>query len=922
MFRSLVKGLSAAFFATALASASAASPRVETFEFTEPAPKTYRLEVPVDAEGKPLAVEWLQVQAGSTTLSSQAFGARIVLSLQDGFDLTSLPLTNSAVAIERRAANDLWILRATDAHTAAGEAQRLARFPHVRLCHPDMRFERKTSSRYAPKPNDEKYLNLWHLEARDASGANIGADVNAREAWAVTRGEGILIAVGDDGMEVDHPDLVAATTGQPHFNFENSNSNVLHTQNHEHHGTSVGGLAAARGDNFIGMAGAAPQAGLAGWKMLFASSLSVFEMFQYQSNRVHVQNHSWSFGRKDQVEVPTIELRGITNAFLHGRNGKGVVLVRASGNNRTTNPGDIRTFPPIAMSGDANDDGYVHHVHSIAVAAVRLNGRVASYSTPGSCVLIAAGSGDTGFPNLFTTDRSGAKGRNAINCLDFTNCWDYIFDNNGFVGTSGSSPIVAGVAALVLGANTNLSVRDVQQILALSARHIDLADTDIQTNGAGLLISHNIGYGVADAGEAVRLAKLWTNRPPRQEFRYVAAVPSPVPIPDFGHVVRADGNGVPSSMNRLQGWFPDLSQHPDDDPGEWRPPNRETTAVPLTHVGIADQDLTQDLTGRAALIERGQVDFIDKLNRAKAAGAPFAIVYNRDKTSPTESHDPEELISMGLQSINTYPAIFIGRADGIALRDQSETNSNLRVQLVREGPRFTFTVTNKLICEHVVVRILTDHPRRQNLLINLYSPSGTRSRLTRSLHGQSVPNVVTFYTDAGPLDWNYHSVMHFFEPAAGEWTLQVVDEQEGEAGRVLGVELLVTGIPITDSDADGLDDAWETLHFGNLASGPRDDPDHDGYQNAKEQALGSNPAASDSPFSLTQDLSIWSDQLGRVSWPGSTNYAYSLEASDNAEGAFITLSNVPPRFPVTEVFLPHNTPANRFFRVRATAVTR
>jgi len=48
-----------------------------------------------------------------------------------------------------------------------------------------------------------------------------------------------------------------------------------------------------------------------------------------------------------------------------------------------------------------------------------------------------------------------------------------------------------------------LTCRDVQQILILSSRHFDLADPDLRTNGAGFRFSHNVGFGVPDAGRAV-----------------------------------------------------------------------------------------------------------------------------------------------------------------------------------------------------------------------------------------------------------------------------------------------------------------------------------------------------------------------------------------------------------------------------------
>src|SRR5206468_4465549 len=90
---------------------------------------------------------------------------------------------------------------------------------------------------------------------------------------------------------------------------------------------------------------------------------------------------------------------------------------------------------------------------------------------------------------------------------------DYCFDSTGFSGTSASAPQISGLAALILSANPALTYRDVQQILILSARHFDLADPDLKTNGAGFRVSHNVGFGVPDAGQAVALARSWLNRP-------------------------------------------------------------------------------------------------------------------------------------------------------------------------------------------------------------------------------------------------------------------------------------------------------------------------------------------------------------------------------------------------------------------------
>src|SRR6185369_10954732 len=103
----------------------------------------------------------------------------------------------------------------------------------------------------------------------------------------------------------------------------------------------------------------------------------------------------------------------------------------------------------------------------------------------------------------------------------------------------------------------------------------------------------------------------------------------------------------------------------------------------------------------------------------------------------------------------------------------------------------------------------------------------------------------------------------------GNWRVEFSDQAQGAEGSILDVELSILGVPITDTDADGLDDAWEWLRLGTLAYGPQDDPDGDGYSNAREQVMQTDPLASNEP--LRQDLALWNARLARLSWPGVTN---------------------------------------------------
>jgi len=132
---------------------------------------------------------------------------------------------------------------------------------------------------------------------------------------------------------------------------------------------------------------------------------------------------------------------------------------------------------------------------------------------------------------------------------------------------------------------------------------------------------------------------------------------------------------------------------------------------------------------------------------------------------------------------------------------------------------------------------------------------------------------------------------------------------------VVSVSLVISGVPIVDKDHDGLDDNWEMAHFGNLSQGPAGDPDHDGYSNMREQIMGTDPLVNNNiPFQL--DFSLWNPTLGRLSWPSSTNFTYTIRGGTNpAPLQFIT--NVPGAFPVTESFTPYTSQTAQFFSVES-----
>jgi len=258
---------------------------------------------------------------------------------------------------------------------------------------------------------------------------------------------------------------------------------------------------------------------------------------------------------------------------------------------------------------------------------------------------------------------------------------------------------------------------------------------------------------------------------------------------------------------------------------------------------------------------------------------------------------------MGATEFSRIPGVFISQADGEALRDFLATNSTAQAQLAFQSVSFSFTVKESILCEHVGVRIDTDHTTRGDLRITLQAPGGGRSVLQRWSSDDS----------PGPRDWTYYSVHHFYESSAGTWTISVGDLDARGLGTVKSVSLIISGVPIADNDGDALDDAWEMRRLQTLAQGPLDDPDQDGYANAREQIMGTNPQVSDTPFEL--DLSRWSSQVLRLSWPSASNRSYEVKVGVDAARLLTLVTNVPGRFPETEWFTPATNPILQFFRV-------
>lgn len=117
-------------------------------------------------------------------------------------------------------------------------------------------------------PTDPRFTAQWQHRNDGSNGGIAGADIQATTAWDLTRGQGIKIAVIDNGMQVDHPDLAPGIIGGGFFVADATGNAIFqrfvpgNSFPDNDHGTFCMGMAGARVNNQSGGCGSAPEASL------------------------------------------------------------------------------------------------------------------------------------------------------------------------------------------------------------------------------------------------------------------------------------------------------------------------------------------------------------------------------------------------------------------------------------------------------------------------------------------------------------------------------------------------------------------------------------------------------------------------------------------------------------------------------------
>lgn len=362
-------------------------------------------------------------------------------------------------------------------------AHALQQLSLVKLAEPDI--DTPLTSYSGIAPTDDLLPHQWHLQNVGVVPdtpyyLKKGADARVVDAWNRIGGMGssqIVIALIDFGFDLNHPDLEEKVF-KP-FNIWDQSS-ALPVGNPEYvHGTPCASVALAA-SNGKGMLGAAP---LARFMPVNGPSFSVRateQMFDY-CIRAGADIISCSWGTTDpRFSLSPLKEEAIAKAVREGRNGKGCIVLFAAGNEDL----DFLNF-------------YAAQPDIIAVGACTSRDEHAYYSNRGrELTVVAPSNGDWPITAARASWDPGIPGETG----DFRYWRDGKSRGNyykHFGGTSSATPLVAGICALMLSVNPDLTAAEVKSILQNTADKIGWPGEYI--NGH----SRKYGYGRVNADRAV-----------------------------------------------------------------------------------------------------------------------------------------------------------------------------------------------------------------------------------------------------------------------------------------------------------------------------------------------------------------------------------------------------------------------------------
>ena len=259
-------------------------------------------------------------------------------------------------------------------------------------------------------PNDPGFSSQWHLST-----------INAPAAWDITSGKAsVPIAMIDSGVNPGHPDLAAKLI--PGWSFLLSNNNTADVLGH---GTATAGVAAAASNNGVGVTGVSWLSPIMPLVVLNSADSA------YYSDIANAITYAADHGaRVINVSIGGTASSSTLQSAVNYAWNKGAVVFASAMNNSTSTP-----YYPAACD------------NVVAVSATEPGDTLSGFSNYGSWIDLAAPGN-----NIYTTDNGGGY--------------------STWYGTSFSSPIAAGTAALALSINPGLTAQGLVNLLEANSDDI------------------------------------------------------------------------------------------------------------------------------------------------------------------------------------------------------------------------------------------------------------------------------------------------------------------------------------------------------------------------------------------------------------------------------------------------------------------
>lgn len=343
--------------------------------------------------------------------------------------------------------------------------------------------------------DDTYYDYQWSLKNTGSAiqySGTPGSDVDAECAWGFTKGAGVKIAVLDEGVDLTHDDLTPnLVTGYDAVYWgggvvDNSEGGPQ-AGSDDAHGTNCAGIIAAVADNGIGVTGVAPESNVIpvriaysddwGWWVLEYDWVIDAIEWSIDNGDADILSNSYQLGSYSAAIADAIEY-----VITEGRDGKGGYFIAAAGNGNSA----TLVFPG-------------NNINSIGVGAMSMCEERKSFvscdgenywgSNYGSALDVSAPG-----VKIPSTDISGNKG--------YSNS-DYYLEMNG---TSSATPLVAGVVALLISYNPDLTYEQGRYILESTCEKSGTYTYDespAHPNGTWV---NQLGYGMVNACNALNLA--------------------------------------------------------------------------------------------------------------------------------------------------------------------------------------------------------------------------------------------------------------------------------------------------------------------------------------------------------------------------------------------------------------------------------